>query len=114
VLFHDTQHVDPVIEIQSWHLTCEALSLEDDMTKRDLDHNDLESPLGLANEPITRTAEDHIENSGDESSRRRRARALGEDGIDRNSSGSTQDEHDGATGIDMGYGGDGTNIRSGS
>ena len=84
------------------------------MNKRDQDSNDLESPLGLADEPITRTPEDHLENSGDASSRRRRARALGEDGIDRNSSGTVQDEHDGATGIDMGYGGDGTNIRSGS
>ena len=84
------------------------------MTKRDQDTNDLESPLGLADEPIVRTAEDHLDSSSDPSSRRRRARALGEDGIDRNSSGSSQDEHDGATSIDMGYGGDGTNIRSGS
>ena len=82
------------------------------MTKRDQDSNDLDSPLGLADEPIVRTAEDHLEGSTDPSSRRRRARALGEDGID--SSGSTQDEHDGATSIDMGYGGDGTNIKSGS
>ena len=61
------------------------------MTKRDQDTNDLESPLGLADEPIVRTAEDHLDSSG-----------------------STQDEHDGATSIDMGYGGDGTNIKSGS
>ena len=86
------------------------------MTKRDrdLDRNDLESPLGLADEPIVRTSSDHIENSGDPSSRRRRARALGEDGIDRQSSGLGDvlgDEHDGASGIDMGYGGDGTNVK---
>jgi hypothetical protein len=79
----------------------------------DLDHNDLESPLGLADEPIVTTPSDHIENSGDSSSRRRRARALGEDGIDRHSTGlgDLSDEHDGAAGIDMGYGGDGTNVK---
>lgn len=85
------------------------------MTKRDRDHDktDLESPLGLADEPITRTSSDHLE-GGDPASRRRRARALGEDGIDRRSDGLGDllgDEHDGATGIDMGYGGDGTNIK---
>ena len=81
----------------------------------DLDHNDLESPLGLADEPIVTTPEDHIESSGDPSGRRGRARALGEGGIDRQSSGLGDvlgDEHDGASGIDMGYGGDGTNIKS--
>ena len=85
------------------------------MKRDDLDRNDLESPLGLADEPIVRTPSDHIEDSGDPSSRRRRARALGEDGIDRQSSGLGDvlgDEHDGASGIDMGYGGDGTNIKS--
>ena len=84
------------------------------MTKRDtdLDRNDLESPLGLADEPIVRTPADHLESSGDPSSRRRRARALGEDGIERQSS-VGEDEHDGATSIDMGYGGDGTNVKSG-
>ena len=85
------------------------------MTKRDpdLDRNDLESPLGLADEPITRTPADHLENSGDPSSRRRRARALGEDGIDRRSTGlgDINPDADGASGIDMGYGGDGTNVK---
>lgn len=79
------------------------------------DRNDLESPLGLADEPIVRSPSDHITNQGDPTSRRRRARALGEDGIDRQSSGLGDvlgDEHDGATGIDMGYGGDGTNVKS--
>ena len=84
------------------------------MKRDDLDRNDLESPLGLADEPIVQTPSDHIENRGDSTSRRRRARALGEDGIDRQSSGLGDvlgDEHDGASGIDMGYGGDGTNVK---
>jgi hypothetical protein len=83
------------------------------MKKRDHD-TDLESPLGLADEPIATTPSDHLE-GGDPASRRRRARALGEDGIDRQTSGLGDllgDEHDGATGIDMGSGGDGTNIKS--
>ena len=81
------------------------------MKNRDKDRMDLESPLGLADEPITRTSSDHLESTSDPSSRRRRARALGEDGIERPATGTGAiDEHDGATGIDMGYGGDGTNI----
>ena len=83
------------------------------MKNRDKDRMDLESPLGLADEPITRTSSDHLESTSSPSSRRRRARALGEDGIERRPAGTgavTGDEHDGATSIDMGYGGDGTNI----
>lgn len=81
----------------------------------DLDRNDLESPLGLADEPIVKTPEDHIENSGDPASRRRRARALGEDGIDRHSTGlgDVNVDPDGAAGIDMGYGGEGTDVKPG-
>ena len=81
---------------------------------RDTDRTDLESPLGLADEPITKTSADQLSDSGSPESRRRRARALGEDGIDRRSTGLGDvlgDEHDGATGIDMGYGGDGTNVK---
>jgi hypothetical protein len=80
---------------------------------RDRDRNDLESPLGLADEPIMKTPADHIENSGDSTSRRRRARALGEDGIDRRSTGlgDMNVDPDGAAGIDMGYGGEGTDIK---
>jgi len=82
------------------------------MKNRDNDRIDLESPLGLADEPITRTPEDHIVNQGDATSRRRRARALGEDGIDRQSNGlgDLNTDLDGAAGIDMGYGGEGTDI----
>jgi hypothetical protein len=84
-----------------------------DSRNRDRDRNDLESPLGLADEPIARTPADHIENRGDSSSRRRRARALGEDGIDRRSTGlgDVNVDPDGAAGIDMGYGGEGTDIK---
>jgi hypothetical protein len=83
------------------------------MKRDDLDRNDLESPLGLADEPIARSPSDHIENRGDSTSRRRRARALGEDGIDRQSTGlgDMNVDPDGAAGIDMGYGGEGTDIK---
>jgi len=72
---------------------------------------DLESPLGLADQPIVTTPADHVENSSDPSLRRRRARALGEDGIERDHTGSdTNADPDGAAGIDMGYGGEGTDV----
>lgn len=79
------------------------------------EHTDLESPLGLADEPIKQNPEDHLP-QGDHASRKRRIRALGEDGIDRHSTGlgDLNTEHDGATGIDMGSGGSGTDIKSGS
>ena len=79
------------------------------------EHTDLESPLGLADEPIKQNPEDHLP-PGDHASRKRRTRALGEDGIDRRSTGlgDLNTEHDGATGIDMGSGGSGTDIKSGS
>jgi hypothetical protein len=80
---------------------------------RDLDETNLENPLGLADEPITRSPSDHLESSSDPATRRRRARALGEDGIDRHSTGlgDTNVDPDGAAGIDMGYGGEGTDIK---
>ena len=82
------------------------------MTKRD-DSHDLESPLGLTDEPIVTTPSDHLESSSDPSARRRRARALGEDGIDRQSTGlgDRNVDPDGAAGIDMGYGGEGTDVK---
>ena len=81
------------------------------MKRKDWERPDLEDPLGIADEPVKQNPEDHLP-SGDPASRRRRARALGEDGIDRQSSGlgDLNTEHDGATGIDMGYGGSGTDI----
>jgi hypothetical protein len=77
------------------------------------DRTDLESPLGLADEPIATTPSDHLE-SDPSSNPRSRARALGEDGIERHTTGIgdlTADEHDGVTGIDMGSGGDGTDLK---
>jgi hypothetical protein len=84
------------------------------MRPDDDDRDDLASPLGLADEPIVQNPEDHLPR-GDHASRRRRIRALGEDGIDRRSTGlgDLNLEHDGATGIDMGYGGSGTDIKGG-
>lgn len=83
------------------------------MEKRDKDQLDLESPLGLADEPIKKTAQDDLPDNPDRSAKRRRARALGEDGIERRSSGlgDLDADADGASGIDMGYGGDGTNVK---
>jgi hypothetical protein len=80
---------------------------------RDAERIDLESPLGLSDEPIVTTPADHVENSADPSLRRRRARALGEDGIERDHTGSDVNvDPDGAAGIDMGYGGEGTDVGS--
>ncbi len=79
--------------------------------KRDAERIDLENPLGLADEPIVTTPSDHVEQSSDPSLRRRRARALGEDGIESDHGGSDINaDPDGAAGIDMGYGGEGTDV----
>jgi hypothetical protein len=82
------------------------------MVSHDKDTNDLESPLGIAQEPITQKAEDHLP-PGDPSTRRARARALGEDGIEKHTDGlgDINTDPDGAAGIDMGYGGEGTDIK---
>ncbi len=82
------------------------------MEKREKDRLDLESPLGLADEPIVKTDADHLSSTtSDSSSRRRRARALGEDGIERTPTIDVDTDADGASSIDMGYGGDGTDIK---
>jgi hypothetical protein len=83
------------------------------MEKRDKDQPDLESPLGLADEPIVKTEKDHLEPSASPSAKRRRARALGEDGLDHRSSGlgDLNIDANGASGVDMGYGGEGTDIK---
>jgi hypothetical protein len=81
------------------------------MKKQDSERINLESPLGLADEPIATTAGDHLEQGTDAAARRRRARALGEDGIERDHTGSDLNvDPDGAAGIDMGYGGEGTDV----
>ena len=83
--------------------------------RHDDNRNDLADPLGIADQPVTQKPEDHLQR-GDHASRKRRVRALGEDGIDRRSTGlgDLNTEHDGATGMDMGHGGAGTDIKSGS
>lgn len=79
--------------------------------ERDEDRIDLQNPLGLADEPIVTTDADHVEGAADPSQRRRRARALGEDGLEPGRSGSDVNvDPDGAAGIDMGYGGEGTDV----
>ena len=82
--------------------------LERDDTRFDLEH-----PLGIADEPITRTPADHLDDTRHLKGlhRRQRARALGEDGMDGNPT-TSRDDHGGASSIDMGYGGQGTDLRS--
>lgn len=79
------------------------------------DDNTLDSPLGIAGSPVTPDAPEHLKAQDDDASiRRRRARAgLGPDADDRttNGMGDLQPDHKGATGIDMGAGGDDTGIR---
>jgi hypothetical protein len=82
------------------------------MADRDDDRIDLESPLGISGEPVTK--DDRIHASNDEASvRRRRARALQTEGGDRltDGMGDLNVDPDGAAGIDMGYGGEGTDIK---
>jgi hypothetical protein len=72
------------------------------------DRMNLDDPLGIANEPVT--PDGTIRASNDEESvRRRRKRALGEDVEVR--TGDELDGDPGVTGIDMGSGGDGTDLR---
>ena len=76
----------------------------------DKDDVDLESPLGLAREPVP--VDDSIRASDDEeSARRRRKRALGSGVEERRTIVGESDDPQGATGIDMGAGGDGTDIK---
>ena len=82
------------------------------MANSDDDRMDLESPLGISGQPVTR--DDRIHASNDEESvRRRRARALETEGDDRltDGLGDLNTDPDGAAGIDMGYGGEGTDIK---
>ena len=77
----------------------------------DDDRMDLDDPLGIAREPVSK--DDRIRASGDEDSvRRRRRRALGED-VEESSMGlgDLDDDPSGATGIDMGGAGKGTGIK---
>jgi hypothetical protein len=75
------------------------------------DRMDLDDPLGIAREPVTK--DDRIRASSDEeSTQRRRRRALGEDVEEsRLGVGDLDEDPLGATGIDMGSGGKGTDIK---
>jgi hypothetical protein len=82
------------------------------MDKRDKDRNELEEPLGIAREPVAQ--DPLIQSSSDEASRkRRRERALGPKVRERRSTGlgDVNVDPDGAAGVDMGYGGEGTDIK---
>jgi hypothetical protein len=87
------------------------------MADRDRKDDDttLDSPLGIAGTPVTPDAPDHLRAQDDEASiRRRRARAgIGPD-LDPNHAsgmGDVNTDADGAAGIDMGYGGEGTGVK---
>ena len=83
-----------------------------DHDREDDDRMDLESPLGISGEPVPK--DDRIRASNDEESiRRRRARALGPKVEERHSTGlgDLNVDPDGAAGIDMGSGGEGTDVK---
>ena len=80
--------------------------------KHDPEHIDLENPLGIADEPIARNPDDHFsQDNSEEGRRRRRARALGEDGMEEPAP-PARDDHGGASSVDMGYGGEGTDLKT--
>ena len=85
-----------------------------DNRDRDFDdegHVNLEDPLGIAREPVS--SDERIRASHDEKSvRRRRKRALGSDVEERRTIVGESDDPEGATGIDMGGGGDGHGIKT--
>jgi len=76
-----------------------------------MDKRDLEDPLGIAHTPVAK--DERIRASNDEASiRRRRKRAgLGHDVEERRTIVGESDDPEGATGIDMGSGGDGHGIK---
>ena len=76
------------------------------------DKTSLDDPLGIADAPVPKDADDiHATNDPDEVATRR-ARALGEkDGEVRGMPGDINDDGFGATSIDMGYGGEGNAVK---
>ena len=72
----------------------------------------LDDPLGIADAPVPRDANDiHASNDPDEVAQRR-ARALGKrDGEVRRTPGDVNEDGHGATSIDMGYGGEGNAVK---
>ena len=78
------------------------------------DRNDEERPgdvLGIAGGPVVKAPDDPSTDYDQESIARRRARALGEDEIEETTSTTSTEPTPGATGIDMGAGGTGTDIK---
>jgi hypothetical protein len=76
----------------------------------DEDRLDLEEPLGISREPVKK--DEKIRASMDEDSvRRRRRRALGTDAEESRTIPGASDDPEGATGMDMGAGGDGHGIK---
>ena len=91
--------------------------MKDDRTKPhpdDAKQTDLGDPLGIARQPIAPDAKDPLPETDDEAAvRRRRARA-GLDGHDDRplpGMGDVNADPDGAAGVDVGYGGEGTDIK---
>ena len=83
----------------------------DDRDRTPDEETSLENPLGIANAPVTPDAPEHLRASDDpEEVRRRRQRALAEDPNPRLGMGDVNRDHKGATGIDMGSGGQGTHV----
>jgi hypothetical protein len=82
----------------------------EDLMKKD--ERSLDDPLGIADAPVPKDANDiHATNDPDEVARRR-ARALGETEPEvRGPGDDVNDDGFGATSIDMGYGGEGNAIR---
>ena len=78
----------------------------------DKDKTSLDDPLGIADAPVARDADDiHATNDPDEVARRR-ARMLGEaDGEVRPGPSDINEDGFGATSIDMGYGGEGNAVK---
>jgi len=74
------------------------------------DDLDLEEPLGITRQPVEPDPE--IRSTNDPAAvRRRRERALGPRSTERKTIVGESDDPQGAAGIDMGGGGDGTDIR---
>jgi hypothetical protein len=81
-----------------------------DRDKTDPDRLDLEDPLGIAREPVAK--DERIRASMDKDSvRRRRRRALGSKVEEHRTIPGESDDPEGATGADMGSGGDGHGIK---
>jgi len=75
--------------------------------------NDLDDPLGIADEPVPQDADDFHATNDPEEVKQRRARARGQsDGEVARKPGDVGDDHFGATSIDMGSGGEGNAIKN--